>query len=86
LYEKRNLTRIKKSCPLLTSRIFDLIVLFDAFNSLYFASEGLKRIFEDILIRVWMLVGFEGMIGDDRWRPEMDRVDRRSLGRFIWDL
>jgi hypothetical protein len=45
-------TRIRNSCPLFTSRIFDLIVLFAAFNSLYFASEGLERMLDEILIRV----------------------------------
>jgi hypothetical protein len=45
-------TRIRNSCPLFTPRIFDLIVLFAALSSLYFASEGLERIFEEILINV----------------------------------
>ena len=51
--KSRRHTKIRYSCPFLTSRIFDLIVLFVAFNSLYFASEGLEMIFEDILINVW---------------------------------
>jgi hypothetical protein len=47
------LTRIRKSWPLLISRIFDLMVGLRAFNSLNFASDGLARIFEDILMRVY---------------------------------
>jgi len=54
--KSRRHTKIRYSCPFLTSRIFDLIVLFVAFNSLYFASEGLEMIFEDILINVWKSV------------------------------
>jgi hypothetical protein len=56
-------TRIRNSCPLFTSRIFDLIVLFAALSSLNFASEGLERMLDEILIRVWMSVGLRG---DDR--------------------
>jgi hypothetical protein len=51
-------TRIRNSCPLFTSRIFCLIVLFAALSSLYFASEGLERMLDEILIRVWVSVGF----------------------------
>jgi hypothetical protein len=45
-------TKIRNSCPLFTSRIFCLIVLFAALSSLYFASEGLERMLDEILIRV----------------------------------
>jgi hypothetical protein len=35
-----------------------LIVLFAAFSSLYFASEGLERMLDEILIKVWTSMSF----------------------------